>query len=76
MAVITRLAGGDLEIAEDAVQDACAAALTQWPRSGIPASPRAWLVSVARHKLLDRIRRESRRAVKESAAMAGGVHAA
>jgi RNA polymerase sigma-70 factor (ECF subfamily) len=76
VAVITRLAGGDLEIAEDAVQDACAAALAQWPSSGIPASPRAWLVSVARHKLLDRIRRESRRAVKESAAMAGGVHAA
>ena len=72
MAVITRLAGGDLEIAEDAVQDACAAALTQWPSSGIPASPRAWLVSVARHKLLDRIRRESRRPAKELAALAGG----
>ena len=72
MAVITRLAGGDLEIAEDAVQDACAAALAQWPGSGIPASPRAWLVSVARHKVLDRIRRESRRTDKEWAAVAGG----
>jgi RNA polymerase sigma-70 factor, ECF subfamily len=69
VAVVTRLAGGDLEIAEDAVQDACAAALVQWPGAGVPASPRAWLIGVARHKALDRIRRESQRPAREAAAM-------
>ena len=65
---MTRLVG-DLEVAEDAVQEACAAALVQWPADGFPASPRSWLVAVARHKALDRIRRDSRRAEKEAAAM-------
>jgi RNA polymerase sigma-70 factor (ECF subfamily) len=68
VAVVTRLVG-DLDVAEDAVQDACAAALVQWPASGVPASPRAWLISVARHKALDVIRREARRAGKEAAAV-------
>jgi RNA polymerase sigma-70 factor, ECF subfamily len=62
---------GDLELAEDAVQDACAAALLQWPVEGTPSNPGAWLVSAARHKALDRIRRESSRRVKEAAAMLG-----
>jgi RNA polymerase sigma-70 factor, ECF subfamily len=61
--------GGDLGLAEDAVQDACAAALGQWPEAGMPSDPRAWLVTVARNKALDRIRRESRRVDKERAAM-------
>jgi RNA polymerase sigma-70 factor, ECF subfamily len=69
VATVTRLVGGDLGLAEDAVQDACAAALAQWPVAGVPSDPRAWLVSVARHKALDRIRRESRRLDKERAAM-------
>jgi RNA polymerase sigma-70 factor (ECF subfamily) len=60
---------GDLELAEDAVQDACAAALAQWPGTGLPDSPRAWLIGTARHKALDRIRRESRRAEKEAEAL-------
>ena len=64
---------GDLEIAEDAVQDACAAALAQWPAGGIPDHPRAWLAGVARHKATDRLRRESRRAEKEAAAMRTGA---
>jgi RNA polymerase sigma-70 factor (ECF subfamily) len=59
----------DLEVAEDAVQDACAAALAQWPAEGLPASPRGWLIGTARHKALDRMRREHRRAGKEAAAM-------
>jgi RNA polymerase sigma-70 factor (ECF subfamily) len=67
VAVVTRLVG-DLDVAEDAVQDACAAALAQWPASGIPASPRAWLIGVARHKALDVVRREARRPGKEAAA--------
>ncbi|HEY6698923.1 MAG TPA: sigma factor, partial [Acidimicrobiales bacterium] len=51
---MTRLVGGDLGLAEDAVQDACAAALGQWAATGVPSNPRAWLVSVARNKALDR----------------------
>ena len=68
MATLTRLLG-DLEAGEDAVQDACALALTAWPREGIPANPKAWLIGVARHKAVDRIRRERRRAEQESEAM-------
>ena len=60
---------GDLEVAEDAVQDACTAALAQWPAEGVPASPRGWLIGTARHKALDRLRRERRRADKEAEAM-------
>jgi RNA polymerase sigma-70 factor, ECF subfamily len=67
---VTRLVG-DLEVAEDAVQEACAAALAQWPAAGIPASPRAWLVAVARHKALDHLRREAARPAKEVAAAPG-----
>jgi RNA polymerase sigma-70 factor, ECF subfamily len=48
---------GDFELAEDAMQDAFAAALIQWPSEGIPANPRAWLVNVGRHKAIDRLRR-------------------
>jgi RNA polymerase sigma-70 factor (ECF subfamily) len=68
VAALTRLLG-DLEEAEDAVQDACAAALAQWPGEGVPASPRAWLVATARHKALDRLRRDRRRTGKEAEAM-------
>jgi RNA polymerase sigma-70 factor (ECF subfamily) len=72
VATVARLVG-DLEIAEDAVQDACAAALTQWPAGGTPDHPRAWLIGVARHKATDRLRRESHRADKEAAAMRDGA---
>ena len=68
VAAVTRQVG-DLSVAEDAVQDACAAALAQWPAEGMPASPRAWLIGTARHKALDRIRRERRRADREAEAM-------
>jgi RNA polymerase sigma-70 factor (ECF subfamily) len=64
---------GDLEVAEDAVQDACLVALDRWPTAGVPANPSAWLAGVARHKALDRLRRESRRVVKETAAMRATV---
>jgi RNA polymerase sigma-70 factor (ECF subfamily) len=60
---------GDLEVAEDAVQDACAAALAQWPGEGVPGNPRAWLIATARHKALDRLRRDRRRTGKEAEAM-------
>jgi RNA polymerase sigma-70 factor (ECF subfamily) len=60
---------GDLAAAEDAVQEACLAALVSWPASGVPASPRAWLIATARHKALDQARREARRKAKEGAAV-------
>ncbi len=68
MAAVARQVG-DLEVAEDAVQDACAAALAQWPASGVPGSPQAWLIGTARHKALDRLRRERRRVEKEAEAV-------
>ncbi len=51
---------GDFDLAEDAMQDAFAAAAEQWPRDGIPANPRAWLVSAGRFKAIDRLRRRAR----------------
>ena len=51
---------GDFELAEDAAQDAFSAAVTQWRTAGIPDSPRAWIVGVARHKAIDAIRRRVR----------------
>jgi RNA polymerase sigma-70 factor (ECF subfamily) len=49
---------GDLDLAEDAVQDAFVRAAERWPRDGIPASPGAWIVATARNRAIDRIRRE------------------
>jgi RNA polymerase sigma-70 factor, ECF subfamily len=51
---------GDFDLAEEATQEAFATALEQWPREGVPGNPRAWIVSVARHKAIDRIRRKMR----------------
>ena len=68
MAAVTAQVG-DLEVAEDAVQDACAAALAQWPAAGIPANAGSWLIGTARHKALDRLRREHRRVEKEAEAV-------
>src|SRR5271170_5336438 len=59
LATLIRLVG-DFELAEDALQEAFAAALEQWPSAGLPASPRAWLVEVGRHKAIDRLRRQIR----------------
>src|SRR5580692_10898939 len=51
---------GDFDLAEDAMQDAFAAALNQWPRDGVPANPRAWLISTGRFKAIDALRRRAR----------------
>jgi RNA polymerase sigma-70 factor (ECF subfamily) len=51
---------GDFDLAEDALHNAFAAALEQWPRSGVPDNPRAWLVSVGRFKAIDALRRRAR----------------
>ena len=59
---------GDLSVAEDAVQEACAEALRTWPGDGVPDNPGGWLVTVARNRARDRLRRESVRPGKELAA--------
>jgi RNA polymerase sigma-70 factor (ECF subfamily) len=56
LATLIRLLG-DFDLAEDALQEAFAAALQQWPRDAMPRNPRAWLVSTARHKAIDHLRR-------------------
>ena len=58
LATLIRHLGGDFELAEDALQDALAVALTAWPRDGVPHNPGAWMTVTARRKAIDRIRRE------------------
>lgn len=55
--ILTRVLG-DLELAEDAVQDAFATALERWPHDGLPRNPGAWIVTTARNRAIDRIRRD------------------
>jgi len=59
LATLIRLLG-DFELAEEALHDAFAAAVEQWPREGTPAHPRAWLVSTGRFKAIDAMRRRAR----------------
>jgi len=59
LATLIRLLGG-FELAEEALHEAFAAAVEQWPREGTPANPRAWLVSTGRHKAIDTMRRRAR----------------
>ena len=59
LATLIRVLGG-FDLAEEALHDAFAAAMEQWPRDGVPANPRAWLVSVGRFKAIDGIRRQAR----------------
>jgi RNA polymerase sigma-70 factor, ECF subfamily len=63
---------GDFDVAEESAQEAFAAAVKEWPGSGIPDAPRAWIIQTARHKAIDRIRRQARfeEIVKERAASA------
>jgi len=66
---------GDLTVAEDAVQDAFADALRAWPRDGVPDNPGGWIVTAARNRALDRLRRESARPGKELAAVLDDITA-
>ena len=59
LATLIRLLG-DFDLAEEMLQEAYAAALQKWPVEGTPANPRAWLISTARHKAIDRLRRNQR----------------
>jgi RNA polymerase sigma-70 factor (ECF subfamily) len=58
----------DFDLAEEMLQEAFVAALQQWPREGVPGNPCAWLVSTARHKAIDRMRREKSFAAKRAEA--------
>lgn len=67
VAVLTRVLG-DLDLAEDAVQDAFAAAVERWPVTGLPPSPAGWILTTARRRAIDRVRRESSRADRHAQA--------
>src|ERR1700747_3880703 len=59
LATLIRLLG-DFDLAEEAMHEAFAAALSLWPRSGVPCNPRPWLISTARFKAIDTLRRRAR----------------
>src|SRR6202161_607316 len=59
LATLIRLLG-DFDLAEEMLQEAYAVALEKWPSEVEPSNPRAWLISTARHKAIDRIRRDQR----------------
>jgi RNA polymerase sigma-70 factor (ECF subfamily) len=72
VATLIRLIG-DFDVAEEAAQEAFAAAVDQWPVSGVPDFPRAWIIQTARHKALDRIRRRTRFEEKIESYAASGL---
>src|SRR5215467_8474368 len=67
VAVLARVFG-DIDIAEDAVQDAFATALQRWPSDGLPPSPAGWIITTARNRAIDRLRREASRAGRHAQA--------
>ncbi|HXQ44267.1 MAG TPA: RNA polymerase sigma factor [Acidimicrobiales bacterium] len=67
VAILVRLFG-DIDIAEEAVQEAFVVATERWSRTGVPPSPAGWIVTTARHKALDRLRRESSRSSRQAQA--------
>jgi RNA polymerase sigma-70 factor, ECF subfamily len=73
VAVLVR-AFGDIDIAEDAVQDAFATAMARWPADGLPPSPAGWIITTARNRATDRLRREASR--QDRHAQAALLHAA
>ena len=67
VAVLTRVFG-DIDVAEDAVQDAFTEAVRRWPEAGLPPSPAGWIIATARNRAIDRLRREAARANKHAQA--------
>jgi RNA polymerase sigma-70 factor, ECF subfamily len=67
VAILARALGGDVDRAEEAVQDAYAVALDRWPRDGTPSSPAAWILTTAKRRAIDRLRREA--ALREKQAL-------
>ncbi|HEY4377146.1 MAG TPA: RNA polymerase sigma factor [Acidimicrobiales bacterium] len=59
---------GDIDLAEEAVQDAFVIALEKWPETGLPPSPAGWIITTARHRGLDHVRRESSRDTRQAEA--------
>jgi len=72
VAVLVRVFG-DIDVAEDAVQEAFAAAVQRWPSAGLPPSPAGWIITTARNKAIDRLRREASR--EDRHAQAALLHA-
>ncbi|WP_214109642.1 RNA polymerase sigma factor [Acrocarpospora catenulata] len=68
VAVLVRVFG-DIDVAEDAVQDAFATAVRRWPVDGVPPSPAGWIITTARNRAIDRLRRESTRADRHAEAL-------
>jgi len=64
VATLIGMVGGDFDLAEEAAQEAFTAAVDQWRVSGVPEFPRAWIIQTARHKAIDRIRRQANLAQK------------
>ncbi|HEY9291031.1 MAG TPA: RNA polymerase sigma factor [Microlunatus sp.] len=67
VSVLTR-SFGDLDLAEDAVQEAFATAVQRWPSEGVPPSPAGWIITTARNRAIDRLRREAQRDSKHAQA--------
>ena len=67
MAVLVRVFG-DIDLAEEAVQDAFTAAVHRWPAAGLPPSPAGWIITTARNRAIDRLRREASREDRHAAA--------
>jgi RNA polymerase sigma-70 factor (ECF subfamily) len=72
VAVLVRVFG-DIDVAEEAVQDAFAAAVERWPSAGLPPSPAGWIITTARNRAVDRLRREASR--EDRHAQAALLHA-
>ncbi|WP_406509408.1 RNA polymerase sigma factor [Streptomyces sp. NBC_00212] len=68
VAVLVR-ALGDIDLAEEAVQDAFATAVARWPKDGLPRSPAGWIITTARNRAVDRLRREATRADRQAEAV-------
>ncbi|MFE6200866.1 RNA polymerase sigma factor [Streptomyces sp. NPDC057838] len=67
VAVLVRFLG-DIDLAEEAVQDAFATAVRRWPETGVPPSPAGWIITTARNRAVDRLRRESSRSARHAEA--------
>src|SRR5687767_639788 len=72
VAILVRIFG-DIDVAEEAVQDAFTTAVQRWPSSGLPPSPAGWIITTARNRALDRLRREASR--EDRHAQAALLHA-
>ncbi|MER5432480.1 RNA polymerase sigma factor [Streptomyces sp. NPDC002588] len=68
VAVLVRFLG-DIDLAEEAVQDAFTTAVVRWPETGVPPSPAGWIITTARNRAVDRLRRESTRDARQAEAV-------